>query len=154
MSSTAPTIVLVEDDPTPAKNLHKKLSDEFSRGQVKRIRTEREFRSHLDEFSGKPPDVIVLDVMLPWTDTENLVPAPKDVYEEGVYRAGFRCIKLLADKITTRIPCIVYTVLARSALDKEFNALPDGLRVEYLQKDPDRTRLFNLIRKLTRHSNR
>jgi response regulator RpfG family c-di-GMP phosphodiesterase len=89
-------------------------------------------------------------VMLSWTQTgPNMVPSPDDVREGGYHRAGFRCIKLLADDPKTqRIPCIIYTVLAHSALEDEFRELPKT--VEYLQKDSEPTGLFNLIRKITR----
>jgi CheY-like chemotaxis protein len=147
-----PYIILAEDNFDHATRLRQKLEREFANGETYRIKTEHEFRSKLEDFVQKPPDVIVLDVMLNWTLAgPNMVDSPDDVSEGGYHRAGFRCIKKLAEHPTTqKIPCIIYTVLAHSALDDEFAELPPGMVVEYLQKDSEPTRLFNLIRKLTR----
>lgn len=147
-----PHLILAEDNYSHASRLLEKLEREFVEGNIERIKTEYDFRLKLENFKEKPPNVIVLDVMLSWTQTgPNMVPSPDDVREGGYHRAGFRCIKLLADNPTTqKIPCIIYTVLAHSALEDEFRELPPGLTVEYLQKDSEHTGLFNLIRKITR----
>src|SRR4051812_7072954 len=110
MSATALNIVLVEDDPTPAKRVHRTLLEELPGSKITRIWTEAEFRSKVSEFSKENPDVIILDVMLPWTDVEHMVPLPDDVPDD-YHRAGFRCIKFLAESDGTQgIPCIIYTV--------------------------------------------
>lgn len=154
MSGSARKIVLLEDDPRPANRVHRTLLEEFPGSVVTRIRTESGFRSKVSEFSKDKPDVIILDVMLPWTDREHMAPLPDEVPDD-YHRAGFRCIKFLAESDGTQgIPCIIYTVLARSALDKEFEELPSALVVEYLQKQSDHIGLLNLIRRLTRHRRR
>ncbi len=143
-------IVLAEDDYRQSERLQKSLLRELPFARVEPISTEQKFRSCRDAFAKDPPDFIVIDVMLRWTDpSPEMESPPEDVKEEGYHRAGFRCIKYLAEKDATRkIPFIVYTVLQRPDLDTEFADLPVGSQVEYLRKDSDHATLISLIREL------
>ena len=71
------------------------------------------------------PDVVVMDVMLRWTDpSPNLVEPPDDIKEAGFYRAGLRCAKLLREHVETKhTPVILYTVLERSDVHNNLDDL-------------------------------
>jgi CheY-like chemotaxis protein len=124
-------ILIVEDD-EPQFNLVKSGLERirsFSKDRIERIATELDFQNKFDEIATNKPDVIIMDVMLRWTDpVRNMLPAPGDMD-----RAGIRCEKMLANNDKTRdIPVILYTVLSRDDLKDD---LPNRQNVRYLDKD-------------------
>ena len=150
MSKTV-KILIVEDDPLQVDLVCPALVQAFQKSEIKNITTEHEFRARLDEISNDPPDVVVMDVMLRWTDPAPDMPVwPDEVALEGHYFAGIRCSRLLAENTKTRhIPVILYTVLAEQDLD-------DFLRrsrhpqstVCFLQKNGEAEPLIQKIREL------
>ena len=101
--------------------------------EVKRVVTELEFRNRFEEIATDNPSLILMDIMLRWTNKHNLVEPPKDVEERGFYRAGLRCEKMLAnDDRTNRIPIIIYSVLGKEDLEDEYQPRP---QVKYVDKD-------------------
>jgi CheY-like chemotaxis protein len=145
-------ILVVEDDYLQADWICKRLKRALH-SEVHRISTESQFRKQLKQIEDKRPDVVVMDVMLPWTDpSPNIEPPPPEVLEQGFYRAGVRCTKLLAEnKKTKDIPVILYTVLERADLEDQLKEFSPGAKVAHLRKDSDDDRLIDLIRELTDH---
>lgn len=144
-------ILVVEDDYLQANLICEKLTSEFH-ADVKRISTELEFRLSLNEFEENPPDVIVMDVMLRWTDPspEIKIP-PREVRKEGFYRAGIRCTKILAERDATKhIPVILYTILEHTDLEKQLTDLSTVMDVIHLRKESEDDRLVDSIRGLSR----
>src|SRR5438046_675579 len=121
-------ILIVEDDYMQFDWINMNLKDAFNT-EPDRIRTEGEFRSSLEDIKTSPPDVIIMDVMLPWEmSDENMVPEPDEVKQEGEYRAGFRCQALLMKyEETKKIPVILYTVQNREDLRDELKELPHNV---------------------------
>jgi len=141
-------IVLVEDHYDQAELIRTHLELAFADARVERIRTELDFRSRIPNLAVKRPDVIILDVMLKWTDpSPDLEEPPDDVKDEGFHRAGIRCADLLFTYPETRdIPIILYTVL-------ELTDLPDYLsqgrsNVVHLLKESQIEPLIDAIRTL------
>lgn len=145
-------ILIVEDDYLQAEWFQKELKKEFPRANIDIIKTEYKFRSCMEEIAKKPPDVIVMDIMLRWADPSPDMPQPPDdVKNEGFYRAGLRCQKLLAESEKTRIiPVILYTVLERNDLKENLQKLPS--HVIHLPKESSLTPLVREIRRLITHS--
>ncbi|MSQ48187.1 MAG: response regulator [Deltaproteobacteria bacterium] len=117
-------ILLVEDDTLQAERIRELLEKRFRHVDV--IRDEREFCSRLDELVANPPDVAVIDVMLPWGryDPQHALP-PREVQEGGYQRAGIRCVKRLLQREETRnITIIIYSMLEREDLTRELEELP------------------------------
>jgi CheY-like chemotaxis protein len=143
-------ILVVEDDSIQANLICSQLNRAFPDCRIRRIETEHEFRSHLVDIPQDPPDVIVLDIMLRWTDPAPDMPLwPEDVEAEGPNRAGFRCKEILArDVITKNIPVILYTVLEREDIAHEFARLLVG-DINYVRKDDEFESLIREIRRLT-----
>lgn len=147
-------ILVVEDDYLQSEWLVPTLRDTFPRVRIEAVSTEKEFRTKLPEILTDPPTVVVMDVMLRWADPEpTMEPPPPEVEEGGFYRAGLRCQQLLAaQQRTSHVPVILYTVLDREDLNREFDKLPDN--VHYLRKSDNARPLMNICRALMQREQR
>lgn len=139
-------ILLVEDDYIQSELICEALEQAFPSDAIELIRTEHEFRSRLAEIEAGPPDIIILDIMLRWTlPSRDMPELPQDVRDEGLYRAGFRCRNLLAERARTRdIPVILYTVMEASDISDDLEDIAPG--TVYLRKEADVQSLIELIR--------
>jgi CheY-like chemotaxis protein len=141
-------IVIVEDDYSQAllieEALRKDADLNSSDCEIRRMSTESQFRKHLQELAERNPDVIVMDVMLRWTDPSPAMKAPPDdILKEGCFRAGLRNARLLAqNESTKKIPIILYTMLEMIDLG-ETAELPG---INYLPKDSDLAPLVQAVR--------
>jgi CheY-like chemotaxis protein len=142
-------ILLVEDDHMQTDFIVPILQRAFSGSDIKLLKTEHEFRSAMEEIAKNPPDVIVIDVMLRWTNpAPNLPRAPEDVKTGGYYVAGIRCAKLLSEnEKTNQIPVILYTVLETPDIEQALAGWPN--KVHLLTKEPDIDALVDKIRQVT-----
>lgn len=140
-------ILLVEDDHLQAPSIEAKLRKSFASVRVDTISTEAAFRSQFDRIAGESYDVVVMDVMLRWTDPSPQMEPPPAEFETtgGIYHAGIRCRQMLnEDQRTRHIPVILYSMLTQTDL-------PD---VKYLEKDADGDGLIQLIREITQPKSR
>ncbi len=139
-------ILSVEDDPIQAQWICETIEAEFADATVECIATEQEFYAKLDAIASHPPDLILLDVMLRWTNpAPNIEPPPSEVREGGFFRAGLRCERLLAARESTRrVPVILYTVLDRSDLEETVGA--SVAQVSFLRKEADPQPLVAAVR--------
>jgi len=146
-------ILLVEDDHLQHEPLMKNLSSSFRDINIKLIETESDFRISIPELESAPPDLILMDIMLRWTDpAPNMPDMPEDVERENFYTAGFRCQKILSEnKKTMKIPIILYSVLDQADLEDKLKNLPKN--VSFITKDIDVTQLFNEIRRVYNYYN-
>ena len=142
-------ILIVEDDHLQVDLIRARLQSAITHLGVRVVSTESEFRARLSEIEADTPDVIVMDVMLRWADPEpELKRPPKDIHDEGYYRAGLRCQRLLAERERTRnVPVILYTVLDRNDLAETIASLPSNV-IHIGKWTPES--LVTEIRRLTR----
>lgn len=139
--------VIVEDDYLQADWLKQTIQSAFHGAQVDCIRTEYAFRQALADLRKSPPDVLLLDVMLRWTNPGMDVSAPDDVREGQYYRAGLRCERLLREFPETKaLPVILYTMLEGKDLKEDFTHLSS--RTCYVGKDSDASQLIQTLRDL------
>ena len=137
-------VLIIEDDPVQADLMQQTIERELG-AKVRRIATESEFYTRLEEIVARRPDAIVIDVMLRWADPAESMPSkPVDYNATGGYRrAGLRCRKRLADHPgALGFATLLYTVLNREAL----MGISDG---EYLQKGDGFDQLLNRLREIT-----
>jgi CheY-like chemotaxis protein len=138
-------ILIVEDDYMDVESLQSGLRDKLD-ATVDVISTESEFCAKFDQVAGDPPDFVVLDVMLRWTDPTpdlNVEDIPAEVRRDGFYLAGVRChTKLQSDPRTKNIPVAFYTTLERN----EF-----GLSVVHITKEEEIDALVRVIRSKLSH---
>jgi CheY-like chemotaxis protein len=138
-------ILIVEDDYLQADWFAQKIGERFGSVSLDFVRTELEFRERLEDFLTQPPDLVLLDVMLRWTDpSPTMVPAPPEVEAGGFFRAGLRCERLLRQSQRTQnVPVILYTVLEDGDLEAELEHV--GKRTRYIPKDSDAQPLIEAI---------
>lgn len=146
------TILIVEDDHLQADWLHGILEEHFPQAEIRWIQTEVEFQNAINGLRKEPPDLVLLDVMLRWTDpAPNMIVPPKEIRDNGgFFRAGFRCERMLRQHEETKnVPVILYTVLEEydfreNDLGIDLQNLP--LNTFYVGKDSDPTELLEAIR--------
>jgi len=146
-------ISIVEDDYLQADALREVLGRAFSNAQIDCISTEERFRSKLGEWEAakqEKPDLVIMDIMLRWTDpAPNMPDPPEDVAREGFRRAGIRCRELMStNKATQNVPVILYSVLEKSDLREELDE--SDLSMSYMPKNSDTSKLLKRIRQLLR----
>src|SRR6266404_4622068 len=119
-------ILLLEDDHQHASYIDLTLQREFPGLEIDQLETEKEFRDQLVEIVKSGYEVLIMDVMVPWTRlSRELVPPPPDVKEGGFFRAGVRCYDLLrnsSEELAKRV--LFYTIL-----DQEGLGLPEGTQI-------------------------
>ena len=145
-------ILIVEDDPLQLDMIREELNDHFENVLLEDIQTEHEFYEKLSDIIRDPPDLILMDVMLRWTDPappEEMPSQPAEVEEEGYFRAGIRCVRRLRKQEQTDpgIPILLFTILSDQDLSQDLLELKQDsyLHVAYLQKTAP---VVDLIRKI------
>jgi DNA-binding NarL/FixJ family response regulator len=118
--------VVVEDDHLQEEPLADHLRSHFEGARVQTINTEQEFRTWLPELRADVPDLVLMDVMLRWSDPQPNPPEPpEEVLAGGYYRAGLRCAQLMDDDAQLRcVPVVLYTILERADLERDEQMLP------------------------------
>lgn len=141
-------ILIVEDDWLQSENLISEISLRLPNSKITLLESELAFRQQIFSPEFEIPDIILLDIMLRWTNpSPNMSMPPSDIKEEGFYNAGFRCQKLLSnDERLKHIPIILYSVLTKLDLENQLRSIPAG--VTHFLKDNDIVSLINLIKKI------
>ena len=141
------TILIIDDSPTDVHvygNMLKKNGFE--------VESASNAEDGIEMAKNTQPDLILMDVMLRWTDPvppEEMPPEPAEVEEEGYYRAGIRCVRRLRKQEQTdpRIPILLFTILSDHDLSQDLLELNQDryFHVAYLQKTAP---VVDLIRKI------
>jgi CheY-like chemotaxis protein len=143
-------IVIAEDDKLQAATLVDGLRGRFPIAEIEVFRTERQFRASFESIATRQPDVVILDIMMKWTEPSwDAETPPPDVVSGKFYRAGFRCQKMLEGSASTKnIPVILYSVVDFDEFAPEAKELPSNARL--LPKEPSLDSLVGAINELTR----
>ena len=117
-------ILIIEDDSTWCQWLETSIKRDLAElwPEVEVVESEAEFVLKwvpgFDAGSKKRPDIIVLDIMLRWTDPDpEQSPRPPNVVEGGFMRAGLRCLDMIKrhGKLS-KSHVIIVTVLSQEDL--------------------------------------
>jgi CheY-like chemotaxis protein len=139
-------ILVVEDDTLQAEDIQSAIASAFPKAQLEHLRTESQLRKRVDELAAHPPDIILLDVMLPWMDpSSEMAEPPAEVQRNGGFRAGLRCERLLREK-GVDTPIILYTIL--ETMDLQASPGQVGSNVFYFRKEASMAPLTQLIQQL------
>src|SRR5438876_10231917 len=96
-------ILVVEDDHLQADWIHQNLRNAFPQVVLLHVSTEYEFRTRFEELAEEKLDAVLMDIMLRWADPPpDFSPPLPEIQEQGFYRAGLRCERLLAEDERTR----------------------------------------------------
>jgi CheY-like chemotaxis protein len=138
-------ILIVEDNPLQLDWMNNELERGIAGVVVQQCCTEFEFRSSFEEIAVDPPDIVLMDVMLNWTEPAPDMPhPPAAIAAAGHRRAGLRCQKMLQeDQRTSHVPVILYTALAASSMADDLKDIP--VKVKYLPKDSNPALLVKTI---------
>jgi len=149
-----PYFVVVEDDHLQEEPLAEHLRSVFGDARVETLSTEEEFRSRLPALRVDLPDLVVMDVMLRWSDPKPDTPQPPDeVLAGGYYRAGLRCAQLMTQTPQLRhVPVVLYTILERCDLERDDETLPAN--ASYIGKNVELDVLVRHIRYCLRRTAR
>jgi CheY-like chemotaxis protein len=161
-------VLIVEDDHNEETLIRKLLGKQFKipDEEITTLSTEEEFCNGVESIaqSANPPELVILDVMMRWTDPTvgefDLAGVPATVRQEGPYRAGLRCAERL-DELNPAIPILLYTILEREDLESDLFRRRDSdltlarvrgrkkiAELDYARKDEDENMLIEKIRRL------
>jgi CheY-like chemotaxis protein len=145
----SPYLVVVEDDHLQEGPLEEQLREAFPDATIETIATERAFRERLADLVARPPDLVIMDVMLRWDfPTPNAPSPPEDVVAGGYHWAGLRCADLMAaSPALARTPVLFWTIIERSDLEREGRTLPRNTR--HVRKSSDLEVLIRAVRDLS-----
>jgi hypothetical protein len=122
-------LIIIEDDYLQAETAIRSLKEAIPELEVLHIDTEKGFLDTFEYIAKDPPDAIILDIMLRWTNpARDYEPPPKEVTDDKFYRAGFRCARRLqVDPRTSGVPILLRSVVDPRDLQDEFRSLPDNI---------------------------
>jgi len=145
------TIWIVEDDYFQREEIRKAIENNF-KSEVIGLSTEYEFINKLDNIEKKYPDLIIIDVMLPWTKpSRDRIEEPEEVKNNGFYRAGIRCEKFARTKQEIKnIPIIIYTNLHKDDLINDLDNLSE--HTVFFGKSSDISDLIDIIKRFMQPS--
>jgi CheY-like chemotaxis protein len=136
--------ILVEDNFQQARLIEDAIRRSFAHAVVEVVQTESRFYARIPEFVERPPNAIVLDMMLRWRDANETVDPPPEVVSD-VSTAGIRCARRL--NAIGHVPIVLYTVLERTDFDDGLAQVP-GV-VAYVSKQADFTELMSVLKRFT-----
>jgi DNA-binding NarL/FixJ family response regulator len=136
-------IILVEDDWLFEQSIREAVQDAFPNASIESICTELEFHQSLGRLIDKSPDLIILDIMLRWTD-----PGPEmDISPlvASFQLAGLRCRQLL-HRYCPHIPIILHSILTSEDIREQGLSLRSNER--FIIKEGSPIQLFQAIEDL------
>ena len=141
------TFILVEDDPFVTEWVIRLIQKDIelrNKVEIVAVQSEREFLLRKNALLTEEVTGIIVDLMLPF---ENGVSGEELAHMEPrgkIFHAGLRVLKDIAAWTGARtVPVLLYTVNDRPSQD----ALPQGLRLEYLRKDEPDEKLVRWIKR-------
>jgi len=140
-------ILIIEDDHVQHTWLSDTLSLTFPDLEVEVIETESEFIENFQRLEANPPTIIIIDIMLRWTNPSPSMPVPPVRKTPSFYEAGLRCYDLIKNSpnmLNTSV--IFYSVLGEEDLSSLFKSV--GGNIIHLKKETETSPLLNQIKRL------
>ena len=141
-------LVVVEDDYHHGKWVCGELGRLYHETDVDLIRSEVEFLDHLQSLEERPPDAVIMDIMVGWQNPDDLAPGallkPASAFTQtgSELSAGLRLIRKMQESERLRtVPVLIYSVMERVDLDR--SDLPD--HVIFVQKQQTIDRLAAVL---------
>jgi CheY-like chemotaxis protein len=135
--------LILEDNWQHAELLSGWLHRQFPGVEIRIVETAKRFQHGLDEFVRFSPDVIILDMMVRFTDPDDPDPATGSE-QEDFFTAGARCYEQLRTlKLESRV--IIYSVIDEGDLRK--NNFTELVELHVQKEGEDRSALLDAIRR-------
>ena len=141
-------VLLVEDNWEHAQEIIAHLRRSFDDVAVAHMETEWDVRQNLPKIVSAGPDIIFLDIILPWCrPSPDMPPPPDEIVSGNPYRAGLRCLDLfLSESQLSGTPILVHSVLDPERIAEGMKSVPDN--VVFLRKPTDWQRILVMIESL------
>ena len=119
-------ILLVEDDYLEAGAIRDLLAEQYSNVELIDVPTEADFVASLPALEDNPPDLVIMDIMIPWQrSSANLIAPPKEATREPL-RAGIRLLSELQKNSRLRdVPVILHSALEWQDVEAALANRPD-----------------------------
>ena len=118
-------IILVEDDDIQADGVRSLLNSQFPRAHVMLVSSESEFYVLLGEGKFRGATALIMDCRLRWGKHSAV---PKNILEQGPYRAGVRLIKsLFAVERGREVPVCMRTIVEPQNLEQDLAHVAPGI---------------------------
>lgn len=142
-------ILLIEDDFMYCEHMAELLADTFPNIAMTVVETESALISSIDDLASEPPDIIISDMMLRWTDSTDIADAMPPGH---VMFGGARCIRAIRERdALATIPVLIITAATSNQYEQHLPDPPSN--IETLTKPVEIDRLIAVIRsQLAAHS--
>jgi CheY-like chemotaxis protein len=141
-------VLLIEDDPHQVDSLVSALTRTFEAVEVRNIQCEGDVYSTLEETTKWFPDLVILDMMLPWgLPSADTPPLSHQAEVDGYGKAGHRILeRLRAHEPLSVVPVLFHTVISEDAAGIPSD--PFASPTVYLGKDASLSNVLTCIRSL------
>jgi CheY-like chemotaxis protein len=138
-------VVLVEDDYLEAGQIRDVLNEQYARVDLVEYATELDFVAALPTLGENPPDLVIMDVMLPRQRASTNVVAPPEERRGEPLRSGIRLLAKLQQSAKLRgVPVIIHSALPWQDLETDLFNRPD--HVIFVQKSATSSQLMVVVR--------
>src|SRR5258707_15682216 len=89
-------LIVVEDDFHQLDFIASELAFQFPGVEIQKFETEESFRDAIDDIRKEPPQAVIMDIMVRWTDKPQTELQRQERPAGDHRKAGIRCQELLA----------------------------------------------------------
>jgi CheY-like chemotaxis protein len=113
------------------------LTSQYSDVELIDLANETAFMNALPELEHDAPDLIILDIMIPWHEPLPRVVAPPQEVDREPLRAGIRLLAEIRNSPElARVPVIVHSALAWHDLENELADRPEHVIFVHKRQEP------------------
>jgi CheY-like chemotaxis protein len=130
-------VVVVEDDYLQAGMIRDALTSQYSDIELIDLANEMAFINALPELERDAPDLIILDIMIPWHDPLTRVVAPPQQVDREPLRGGIRLLREIRNRSQlASVPVIVHSALAWHDVENDLAVRPDHVVFVHKRQEP------------------
>ena len=140
-------ILLVEDDYLDAGAIRDLLAEHYRNVEMIEVANEADFVASLSDLEENPPDLVIMDIMIPWQRPSASLIAPSQGANPDPLRTGIRLLAKLQESSRLRnSPVILHSALEWHDVESDLKNSPD--HILFVHKEAPPTRLMIVLRAL------
>ncbi len=140
-------ILLVEDDYLEAGQIRDLLTEHYLNVDLIDVSTEVGFIEVLPALEESPPDLVIMDVMIPWQGRSASLVAPPEEEPRSALNAGIRLLAKLQESHRLKsVPVIIHSARAWHDVESDLATMPD--HVMFVHKGSAPLELMVVLRAL------